>query len=105
MLSIPGVDVEKVSRWGKPFLKLVQNAKRRYEEMVAQEHQPQDPNHINVVVLSSDEEDHMQQKPDEFDELDDLESDFEPQDTHSPYFHPPSEVVNQNARRESRFLS
>lgn len=57
MLEIPGVEPERVRLHGKKFLKLIREAHRSYEDMMQQqEDHPQDPNHQNVINISSDEE-------------------------------------------------
>ena len=57
MLEIPGVEPERVRLHGKKFLKLIREAHRSYEDMMQQqEDRPQDPNHQNVINISSDEE-------------------------------------------------
>ena len=57
MLEIPGIDPDKVERYGKIFLKLIRDAHRGYEAMMQQqEDRPQDPNHQNVIDISSDDE-------------------------------------------------
>ena len=94
MLEIPGIDADKVNRYGKTFLKLVQEAHRDYEAMMQQqEDRPQDPNHLlNVIDISSD---------DEFGDagdLDEFDADEESLGESSRYF--PSDEVNAfNAQR------
>ncbi len=57
MLEIPGIDPEKVERYGKPFLEMIKNSQQLYESMMQQqEDRTQDPNHINVINISDDEE-------------------------------------------------
>ncbi|KAJ5959606.1 uncharacterized protein N7479_006756 [Penicillium vulpinum] len=57
--AIPGIDQDKVKRYGRQILGLVDNAKRRYLEM-RQEAETSgvvpDPNHHNVINLSSSDE-------------------------------------------------
>ena len=94
MLEIPGIDPDKVDRYGKTFLKLVQEAHRGYEAMMQQqEDRPQDPNHVNVIDISSD---------DEFGgagDLDEFDADEESLGESSRYF--PSDDVNAfNAQRK-----
>ncbi|KAL1970111.1 hypothetical protein VTN77DRAFT_6516 [Rasamsonia byssochlamydoides] len=60
MLAIPGIDPDKVERYGDQFLKLVRNSKRLYEDMKRNqgaEDVVHDPNHDNVVVITSSSED------------------------------------------------
>ena len=67
--------------------------------MQGEEDRPQDPNHQNIIELSSD---------DEFDnkhELDDLEGDDESVEERSHFFQPSPDVVALNARRESYALA
>ena len=57
MLEIPDIDPDKVQLYGKHFLKLVKKAQRFYDDMLkTQEDRPQDPNHRNVIDISSDDE-------------------------------------------------
>jgi bloom syndrome protein len=98
LLSIEGVDPERVRLHGPRFLKLIQEANKNYEAMMrAQEDRPVDPNHKNVVEISDDEddEDANVQLSQEFSDLD-----FDDTET-SQYFtadHLDSEVENFNAR-------
>ena len=95
MLEIPGIDPQKVEIHGKEFLKLVREAHRNYEAMMQREEdRPQDPNHQNIIELSSD---------DDFDdktELDEL-GDDESMEERSHFFQPPPDVAALNARRKS----
>ena len=93
MLEIPGIDPERVNRYGHIFLKLVRNAQEHYESMMRQqEHVPQDPNHENVIDISSGEENYA---PDfESDDDDDLEGEG------SRFFQTPADVEAFNARRQ-----
>ena len=57
MLEIPGIDPVKVELYGKQFLRIIREFHQAYEEMIQQqEDRPQDPNHQNVIDISSDEE-------------------------------------------------
>lgn len=64
MLSIPGINEEMVELYGKHFFKLISNAKAFYYSMQVSnedssgefEDKPVDPNHVNVIDISSDEE-------------------------------------------------
>lgn len=70
MLEIPGIDPEKVERYGKPFLEMIKNSQQLYESMMRQqEDRTQDPNHMNVINISDDEE-FENHDLDEFDEND-----------------------------------
>ena len=104
LLSIEGVDPERVRLHGPRFLKLIQEANRNYEAMMrAQEDRPVDPNHKNVVEISDDEDEDEEddanvQLSQEFSDLD-----FDDTET-SQYFtadHLDSEVENFNARSMS----
>ncbi|KAJ6135123.1 Bloom syndrome protein [Penicillium capsulatum] len=57
--AIPGIDRDKVKRYGRQILKLVDNAKRRYQELTQDAETNgvvPDPNHHNVINLSSSDE-------------------------------------------------
>lgn len=89
MLEIPGIDPEKVEIHGKTFLELSRQVQSNYESMMQQqEERIQDPNHMNVINISDDEElgDH------DLDDLDDIGFHKE----RSAYF-PPREVEAFNA--------
>ena len=95
MLEIPGIDPQKVDVHGKEFLKLVREAHRNYEAMMQREEdRPQDPNHQNIIELSSDDE------FDDKNELDDL-GDDESTEERSHFFQPSPDVMALNARRKS----
>ncbi|KAK9586105.1 ATP-dependent DNA helicase sgs1 [Aspergillus fumigatus] len=68
LAQIPGIDPDKVSRYGTQILKLVRDAQRRYEELKQERDNNDDvvpdPNHHNVYNLTDDE--------DEFSDGDDL---------------------------------
>jgi len=93
LLEIPNIDPDKVERYGKTFLKIIKDAHREYEAMMQQqEDHPQDPNHQNVIDISSDDE------YGDSGDLDELHSDEESQGERSQYFH--SDDVNAfNAQR------
>ena len=96
MLEISGIDREKVEIHGKEFLKLVREAHGSYEAMMQREEdRPQDPNHQQIIELSSDDE------FEDGDELDDFEGDDESVEERSHFFQPPPEVVAMNARCKS----
>ena len=103
MLEIPGIDPDKVERYGQRFLKLIRNAQRGYYEMKQQQElprnvlrdQPNDPNHQNVINISSDEE-----FAEDYD-LDDFMGEDGSQEERSSYFHAAPEVDAFNARCES----
>ena len=95
MLEIPGIDPQKVDIHGKEFLKLVREAHRSYEAMMQREEdRPQDPNHQNIIELSSDDE---FDDENEFGDLGDDESTEE----RSHFFQPSPDVMALNARRKS----
>ena len=57
--KMPGIDQDKVKRYGRPILRLVDNAKRRYQELTQDAETNgivPDPNHHNVINLSSSDE-------------------------------------------------
>lgn len=57
MFDIPGIDPDKVQRYGKHFLKLVRSTQNHYESIMQhQEDRPLDPNHENVIIISSEDE-------------------------------------------------
>lgn len=57
MLEILGIDAEKVELYGKTFLKLIKNSQQIYESMMQQqEDRIQDPNHMNVINISDDDD-------------------------------------------------
>lgn len=87
LLIIEGVDEYKVKTYGRLLLKLVKEAHNDYEAMMrAQEDRPDDPNHKNVVEISSDEEDFVDDEED-FD-MSQSEVDFDDTET-SQYFSAP----------------
>lgn len=60
MLRIPDIDPDKVHRYGDKILKLVRDTQRRYNELKKERDDVDgvipDPNHHNVVNISSDDE-------------------------------------------------
>ncbi|KAJ5550165.1 hypothetical protein N7461_004863 [Penicillium sp. DV-2018c] len=59
LAAIPNIDQDKVKRYGRQILALVDNAKRRYQEMTQEAETSgviPDPNHHNVINLSSSDE-------------------------------------------------
>ncbi|GFF39278.1 ATP-dependent DNA helicase hus2/rqh1 [Aspergillus lentulus] len=68
LAQVPGIDPDKVNRYGTQILKLVRDAQRRYEELKQERDNNDDvvpdPNHHNVYNLTEDE--------DEFSDGDDL---------------------------------
>ena len=88
MLKIPGIDPEKVQRYGRSLIGKVRYYHRFYEESVQEaEDHPQDPNHRNVLVISSDDDGDDGNSG----QIDDLDDDYEPDSpgARSNYFPPP----------------
>jgi bloom syndrome protein len=59
LARIPNIDQDKVKRYGRGILKIVGHAKRRYDEMTQEAETDgivPDPNHHNVINLSSSDE-------------------------------------------------
>lgn len=78
--------------YGKLFLKLVRQAQQGYEDMMRQEEDhPLDPNHENVIDISSDKE----YGDDE--DLDELAND-DSHEEHSAYFQAAPDVEAFNAK-------
>ena len=97
MLEIPGIEPERVRLHGKKFLKLIREAHRSYEEMMQQqEDHPQDPNHQNVINISSDEEFGGDG------EFDDFEVDEESQGETSLYFDTDVAAFNRQCKQPFR---
>ena len=95
LLKIPGIDPDKVERYGKIFLRLIRDAQRSYEEMMQQqEDRPQDPNHQNVMVISSDDE----EDDGNAGELEDFDDENASSQERSAYFHQDPDVEAFNAR-------
>ena len=97
MLDIPGIGSEQVRLYGRKFLPLIQNAKRGYEAMMDSEKRPQDPNHQNVINISTDEGEDFgaEEGPDG------LEDHKDSQGERSQYFQHDEEVEAFNARCKS----
>ena len=93
MREIPGIDLDKIDRYGKRFLKLIRASQQIYESMMRQqEDRPQDPNHQNVIDISSDDE-FMDDGT--FDDFDDAHGS---QEERSSYFQVAPEVDAFNAQ-------
>ncbi|PLB55643.1 ATP-dependent DNA helicase [Aspergillus steynii IBT 23096] len=62
LAAIPGIDPDKVNRYGAQILKLVRDTQRRYTELRKERDDADgvvpDPNHHNVINLSSDSEEY-----------------------------------------------
>ncbi|OAX79547.1 hypothetical protein ACJ72_06134 [Emergomyces africanus] len=60
LLKIPNIDPDKVDRYGTQFLRLIRRAEDRYQELLAEKYRDgspvPDPNHENVITISSDSE-------------------------------------------------
>ena len=56
MLTISGIDPEHVQLYGDRFLKLIRSTHQNYASMMGDDYRPFDPNHHNVIDISSDEE-------------------------------------------------
>ena len=60
LATIPGIDVDKVHRYGAQILKLVRDTQRRYAELKKEQDDADgvvpDPNHHNVINLTSTED-------------------------------------------------
>ncbi|RAH85936.1 ATP-dependent DNA helicase [Aspergillus japonicus CBS 114.51] len=60
LAAIPGIDPDKVIRYGSQLLKLVRDTQRRYEELRKERDDADgvvpDPNHHNVIYLNSSED-------------------------------------------------
>jgi bloom syndrome protein len=99
MCEIPGIDPDKVERYGHRFLKLIRSAQRGYYEMKQQQENstddpPEDPNHRNVINISSEDE-----FADDCD-LEDYAGEDDPQEERSNYFQATPDVDAFNARCE-----
>ncbi len=96
MLEIPGIDPNKVEIHGKEFLRLVREAHRNYEAMMQREEdRPQDPNHQNIIELSSDDE------YDDGNEIDDFDGNDDSGEERSHFFMPSPDVIALNERSKS----
>jgi bloom syndrome protein len=62
LVRIPGIDTDKVKRYGNQILKLVRDTQRRYAELKKDRDDADgvvpDPNHHNVINITSDSEDY-----------------------------------------------
>lgn len=94
MLEIPGIDPDKVRRYGKNFLRLIRESQNRYETLMhLKEDCPEDHNHKIVIEITSG---------DEFADdggFDDFVEDG-PQEERSAYFQVAPDVDAFNARCE-----
>lgn len=93
LLEITGIDPERVRLYGKKFLALIREAHHGYEQMIQpREDRPQDPNHQNVINISSDEDFGDNEG------LDKSEDDEDSPEERSVYFAQDPEVEGFNAR-------
>lgn len=96
MLQIPGIDPDKVERYGQRFLKLIRSSQKGYYELKQQqEAPPEDPNHQNVITISSEDE-----FADDCD-LDEFLGEDGSQEERSSYFRAAPDVDAFNARCKS----
>lgn len=100
MLNIPGIASEQVRLYGHKFLPQIRAAKREYDAMMESENRPQDPNHMNVIDISSDDGN----DPDLGQGADGSFSDEESQGERSQYFQPDKAVESLYAQRKSLSL-
>jgi bloom syndrome protein len=101
LLQIEGMDEDKLARYGPRLLKLVKEAHNNYEAIMrAQEDKPDDPNHKNVVEISSDEDDDFINDEDEFD-MSQSDVDFDDTETSQYFSAPDPEVERFNAQSET----
>ena len=97
LLMIEGIDEYKLATYGRLLLRLVKEAHNNYEAIMrAQEDIPNDPNHKNVVEISSDDEDFINDG-DEFD-MSQSEIDFDDTETSQYFSAPDPDVERFNAQ-------
>ena len=97
LLMIEGIDEYKLATYGRLLLRLVKEAHNNYEAIMrVQEDIPDDPNHKNVVEISSDEEDFINDD-DEFD-MSQSEVDFDDTETSQYFSAPDPDVERFNAQ-------
>jgi hypothetical protein len=98
LLTIPGIDRDKVEHYGAKFLKLLQNALRHYQELKSDAPSKptsdvvHDPNHAINIISSDDEWNCDQESSVEQASL------FEEGSLRSRYFHEPERDPGNNAR-------
>jgi bloom syndrome protein len=91
MMAIDNIDKESVKRYGDRFLSLIAEFRQQFNSMQQGEDYIPDPNHQNVITISSDGEPDGEEEDD-----DDLEYD---QQTTSAYFPPPDvQAFNRQSR-------
>ncbi len=91
LIKIPDIDPNKVELYGKNFLKLISSTENHYNAvMQCDEDRPQDPNHQNVIDISSDDDE-------DYGSSDELHDDGS-QEERSGYFPVNPDVERFNAR-------
>ncbi|EEH47654.2 uncharacterized protein PADG_03738 [Paracoccidioides brasiliensis Pb18] len=100
LLKIPNIDPDRVERYGTQFLHLIRRAEDRYQELVAERDRDgspiPDPNHENVINISSDSELGFGDDFDDF--IDDTQATGVPLDEQSSFFEQDDEIAAFNAR-------
>ncbi|PGH29181.1 bloom syndrome protein [[Emmonsia] crescens] len=100
LVKIPNIDPDKVDRYGTQFLRLIRRAEDRYQELLAEidrDGSPvPDPNHENVINISSDSEIGFGEDFDDF--IDDTQAPGGPLEEGSSFFEHDDEVAAFNAR-------
>lgn len=97
MMKLPGIDADRVWRYGRRFYKLIRTTKTGYENMMRQdEDRPEDPNHHNVIELTSDDDDEEQDISDAAVEV--IENEESQCGERSGYFQSQPEVEAFNAQ-------
>ncbi|KAH8815331.1 hypothetical protein F5884DRAFT_771968 [Xylogone sp. PMI_703] len=103
MSEIPGIDREKVRRYGSKFLKLIEEYHTNYDVAMGMNEDDRDidPNHQNVIDLVSDGEDYGEYGSDSFIDDGDLEFDedinLDDGEVPSSYFDRPSHRESEGA--------
>ncbi|PGH06447.1 hypothetical protein AJ79_06537 [Helicocarpus griseus UAMH5409] len=100
LLKIPNIDPDKVERYGTQFLRLIRRAEDRYQELQAERERDgspiHDPNHENVINISSDSE--MGPDDDFGDFVNDMQIFSSPLQEGNSHFEEDPEVAAFNAR-------
>ncbi|EEH11469.1 RecQ family helicase MusN [Histoplasma capsulatum G186AR] len=100
LLKIPNIDPDKVDRYGDQFLRLIRRAEDRYQELLAERDRDgspvPDPNHENVINISSGSE--FGSGEDFDDRIDDTPATGAPIWERSSFFEQDEEVAAFNAR-------
>ncbi len=97
MLEIPGIDPSMVDLYGTQFLKLIHKTEEGYKNIMRQaEDKPQDPNHQNVIeITSSDDEDVVAEA---------YSSDFDASEEEKSAYWRPAEAEEFNNRSKSNLV-